>query len=854
MVTLPSFSSLSIGACLAIFSGWMFADYFVLWKHRIQSHLVWNEMYLYWSIVCLLPILLGHFITLWGNYFRTSSQFQHSISMVTTPTHKKQQISLWERHDPSFGFTIKFWCLAGLITVMNIYWFVLTTILSRDAYVATYGVKEGNVRAISYGGSLAVLLDTSIILFLVLRRSMLHAIGFTYSEIIPLHRWLGVAILFWSTVHAGFYSTFLIMEGRFKSDIAFTDKTRGTRNMPGVFAWIGVVVMAFFAMPQFRRLVYPIFLYIHRAGTFVFFIGLIMHYPSYMIWYYMLPGFILFLIDRFVPKIIQARSISPLAICALNTDADIIRVKFSSSEPMKPYYPGDYITVQAPGMGHIYHPFTIASYWPEDPYSMVLYMRVMGESKLSWTKDLAKRCGNDDKPVIVRANVDGVFGDRRHDYLKSETMIIFVAGAAITTFMALIKAIAAQIAASSDPLRMQLHMICTFRTRSELHAYGSFLHQITRDPRFTSWLHVELYVSRPDKPKTLVGAHAHVIKNDIQVPGRTKKKDSKKNFLQRTGTRLKRALSGRTVIEIPTPAMTAMALQNSNEKSDKGEVGDVDLQRSNSAKSTAETLQESAERIYVSADAGGPSSPTTHTASVSMSIEEPRLEKPTKAIPLTYHEHALPTFQAASAESVSRRLATLDLLTSVFLVVVPLMFYYAMRTVHFEGPSQWCVDTKSKDKWTIFVCYWTYALVPGLAHTIVMLALGYTGISVARKVHLRHHQKRTKKKDVEAAPAGAADGVIATVALREENKQNLSVEDGNWDEGDVVYSRGRMDVRKVISNFVQQGVGKTEKGKEEGQGLATVFAGGPDGFVDMIERQVKKAGWTVEFHRETWAP
>jgi hypothetical protein len=184
--------------------------------------------------------------------------------------------------------------------------------------------------------------------------------------------------------------------------------------------------MAFFAMPQFRRTVYPIFLYVHRVGTFVFFIGLIMHYPSYMLWYYMLPGFILFLIDRFVPKIIQARSISPVAICALNADADIIRVKFTSSEPMKPYYPGDYITVQIPGMGNIYHPFTIASYWPEDPYSMTLFMRVMGESKWSWTRDLAKRCGNDDKPVIVRTNVDGVFGDRRHDYLKSETVVIFI--------------------------------------------------------------------------------------------------------------------------------------------------------------------------------------------------------------------------------------------------------------------------------------------------------------------------------------------------------------------------------------------------------------------------------------------
>ncbi|KAF9205162.1 hypothetical protein BGZ49_004381, partial [Haplosporangium sp. Z 27] len=297
---------LIIGLCLGVFSGWMFADYFKLWKLKIKSHYVWNEVDLYWSLVCLLPILLGHFITIWGNYFRASSQFENSISKVTTPANQKQHVSFWERHDPRFGLSVKFLCLAGLIAIMNIYWFVLTTAMSSKAYINNYGLTEGALRAIAYGSSQAVLLDTSIILFLVLRRSMLHAIGFTYSEIIPLHRWLGVTMLIWATIHAVFYSAWLVKTDSFTTDIAFTAKGRGTRDMPGVFAWIGMVVMAFFALPKFRRIVYPVFLYVHRAGTFVFFIGLIMHYPSVMLWYYMLPGFVLFLVDRFVPKIIQA--------------------------------------------------------------------------------------------------------------------------------------------------------------------------------------------------------------------------------------------------------------------------------------------------------------------------------------------------------------------------------------------------------------------------------------------------------------------------------------------------------------------------------------------------------------------
>ncbi|KAG0314265.1 hypothetical protein BG000_005614, partial [Podila horticola] len=229
-------------------------------------------------------------------------------------------------------------------------------------------------------------------------------------------------------------------------------------------------------------------------------------------------------------------------------------------------------------------------------------------------------------------------------------------------------------------------------------------------------------------------------------------------------------------------------------------VSDISLDRSNSVKSTVDTLHDIKEE-----DAGG---------STDLSALDPLSEKTTKS--MTYHEHALPTFEASSADSVSKRLATLDLAASAAMVAIPLAFYYGLRTVQWESSPAWCPTTKSKDN------------------------LGYMGIALARFVNLRY-QKRGGELNVEAA-------LPYPDVHRDEDQ--LSVEDGNWDEGDVVYSRGRVDVRKSIQAFVEAGVGK----KENGQGLVTVFAGGPEGYVDMIERQVKKATWAVEFHRETWAP
>ncbi|ORZ07474.1 hypothetical protein BCR41DRAFT_159137 [Lobosporangium transversale] len=725
--------------------------------------------------------------------------------------------------------------------ISDLTFFIVPMVYGTGNMVARFGVVSGVGRMIGNASGYTIVACCGMILFLVLRRSMLHAIGFTYSEIIPLHRWLGAAIVGWSTIHAIGYITYLGNEGKLQSDINFYDRNRGTMNMMGVFAYGAVCFLGLGAIPQVRRRCYLLFLSSHRFMTAVFFVGMVTHYPSPMLWYYLLPTIVLFLVDRFVPKMMMARTVEPEATCSLNADADIIRLTFTSPEPMKPYYPGDYIAVQIPQIGTLYHPFTIASYWPEDPYSMTLFIRTFEDSKLSWTHALARLCGNEDKRIRVRANVDGVFGDRRHDYLKSETMIIFVAGAAITTFMALIKAIAAQIAASNEPLRTQLHLICTFRTRSELHAYGSFLHQITRDPRFTSWLHVEIYVSRPDKPKTLMGAHAHVIKNDIQVTLKNKRPEKKKKrfaSLKRTGTILKRALSGRTIVAenerekekspVPESALTAVSSDESGASST-----DSSVRRSGSVHTVVnlEVITEEPEPTKAS----GSSSEKAQLAAAEKAAEadEPIATSPTRA--MTYHDQPLPTFQARNSVSVATKWAKLDLAVTAFIILVPLAGWCIARTVAWEGPSNWCPTTKLRGTYVSANCRWTYALIPGTIQIVVASIIGYLAVWSARVMLSR------RGKDVEK---GLPYPDFAT------EDERLATEDGNWDEGDVVYSRGRLDVKKVIQGFVDAGVGS----KAKGQGLVSVFGGGPDGFVDMIEKQVKKADWSADFHRETWAP
>ncbi|KAF8979035.1 hypothetical protein BGZ46_005908 [Entomortierella lignicola] len=826
--------------CILIPVAYSFADYQLTWFQRIKPNYYYNERDYYVLGLCIAPTVLGHIATIWGHYYRAEREFQHSIAKVTTPASVHQKISLWERHI-WWGYTVKYWIMVLISVLLNLAWFFVPLALDINSKLKRNGYVTGLSRSIGNASGYAIVACTGMLLFLVLRRSMLHAIGFTYSEIIPLHRWLGAAIVGWSTIHAIGYIVYLADEGRL-SDINFYDKGRGTMNMMGVFGYGAVCLLGIFAIPQVRRRFYILFLSAHRIFTFIFFAGMVMHYPSPMLYYYILPSMILFLADRFVPEIIQARTVSSEATCSLNVDADIIRVTFTSPEPMKPYYPGDYITIRIPQIGIIYHPFTIASYWPEDPHSMTLFIRTFENSSLSWTRKLANICGNDDKRVRVKVQVDGVYGDRRHDYLNSETVIIFVAGAAITTFMALIKAIAAQIAASNEPLRMQLHLICTFRTRSELHAYGSFLHQITRDPRFTSWLHVEVYVSRPDKPQTLMGAHAHVVKNDIQVPSKSVRKEKKKRFMsiRRTGTILKRALSGRTIVTgnneklaaEPTPATLVEKNELTKTTKDSAETSkESSICRSDSVHTII-----GLDDIVEEAEATKASNVERKNNQITISTtpgDDFKPMSPTRA--MTYHDQPLPTFQAASSTSIATKWAKLELFLTCFIIFVPLAAWCIARTVPWEGPSNWCPTSKQRGTYVSANCRWTYAMIPGAIQFFSAGIIGYLGIVIARIALSR------RGSDVEK---GLPYPNFST------EDERLSTEDGNWDEGDVVYSRGRLDVKKAIQDFVEAGVGS----KERGHGLVSVFGGGPDGFVDMVEKHCKKANWSVDFHRETWAP
>jgi hypothetical protein len=77
-----------------------------------------------------------------------------------------------------------------------------------------------------------------MLLLLVLRRSMLQALGYTYSDVLPLHRWIGVAFVVWSTLHTIGYVLYFAHANAFWINFNFDGNTRGPQNMTGVAAYV----------------------------------------------------------------------------------------------------------------------------------------------------------------------------------------------------------------------------------------------------------------------------------------------------------------------------------------------------------------------------------------------------------------------------------------------------------------------------------------------------------------------------------------------------------------------------------------------------------------------------------------
>ncbi|KAF9405712.1 hypothetical protein BGZ94_003404 [Podila epigama] len=364
--------------------------------------------------------------------------------------------------------------------------------------------------------------------------------------------------------------------------------------------------------------------------------------------------------------------------------------------------------------------------------------------------------------------------------------------------MPLLKSIAAQIE-STGSRSIRVHLICTFRYESELYSYGDFMHRITHDTRFTSWLRTDIHITRSN-PTTIVSP---------PPPSGDGNPDTKQ-------------LSGSS--------------SSSSSSSDNSETTSI---------ATAKLLP-------ITSNTSPENSTTTKDTAIGNDVDR-YVNKP---LP-TFIEA-----NSASASTLhARRDMFLTSFILIVPAIIFIGARFVPWEGSWNGEWRWCRTTRIYDQNMTNKCMWNYTMTPGVVHIAAASFFGYFGLWYARRRNRGPVATSTDDDDATETASVSKDNVkdegvvMAPLDIEQQSEHMQAVLESQVQvmDGSIVYKSGRLNIEQSIQELVDAQVGMVQN-KKTPEKLTAVFVGGPDSFLDSVQDLSKRAPWTVNFHRETWSP
>ncbi|KAK7274361.1 hypothetical protein RIF29_15446 [Crotalaria pallida] len=221
----------------------------------------------------------------------------------------------------------------------------------------------------------------------------------------------------------------------------------------GLFMWITTI-------PRIRRKVFEIFFYTHYLYIiyivfFIFHVGIV--YACIM-----LPGFYLFMVDRYI-RFLQSRRQVRL-VSARVLPCETVELNFSKGHGLT-YNPTSIVFINIPSISKLqWHPFTVTSNSNLEPEKMSVVIKSEG----TWTQNLYKLLSThsaiDDR---LGVSVEGPYGPTSTNYLRHETLVLISGGSGITNFASIIRELIF-LNTTFKCKTPKIILICAFRSSSGL--------------------------------------------------------------------------------------------------------------------------------------------------------------------------------------------------------------------------------------------------------------------------------------------------------------------------------------------------------------------------------------------------
>ncbi len=342
---------------------------------------------------------------------------------------------------------------AGMVIAFFIYWF-------HDHNYNTFWPKKTSINLSEQLGrtmGLIAVVFFSLLMFPAARNSPLYSfLGISWEASIVYHRWLGGLFLLSCFLHMVFNWWWYWDIGTFPQDIIAVPMHGAisidnfTTPLITLVTWFTFIAIGVFAMYEpFRRKSFELFWYMHQISIFVLVPATIWHATNG--WEYMLPGLLIFLVDRAMRVYRSSRAVHLLDARTTVYSADVSRngpaknarvvtgaaVEYGSAGEIvhlrvdgsgMGYLPGQYAFLNVAELSLLeWHPFTISSpVHPKAPNEITFHIKHMGPN--TWTERLYKTVKENN---AITVSLDGPYG-HPIDFRKYSTVLLVAGGIGLT--------------------------------------------------------------------------------------------------------------------------------------------------------------------------------------------------------------------------------------------------------------------------------------------------------------------------------------------------------------------------------------------------------------------------------------
>ncbi|KAF5731171.1 hypothetical protein HS088_TW19G00776 [Tripterygium wilfordii] len=316
--------------------------------------------------------------------------------------------------------------------------------------------------------------------------SLLQMINITSESSIRYHIWLGHIVMTLFTSHGLCYIIFWArthqMSQMFKWD------KHEMSNVAGEIALLSGLAMWVTSFARIRRKIFELFYYTHHLYILV--VVFFVFHAGFSNSCIILPGFYLFLIDRYL-RFLQSQQRIRLVSARL-LPCETVELNFSKS-PVLSYTPTSTVFINIPCISKIqWHPFTITSSSNLDPEKINIVVKSEG----SWTRRLYQKLSSPTLNDRLEVSIEGPYGPASTDYTRHDMLLMISGGSGITPFISIIRELIFTASATNN-VTPQILLICAFKKSVELSLLDLLLpDSVTTTDVSHLHLQIEAYITR----------------------------------------------------------------------------------------------------------------------------------------------------------------------------------------------------------------------------------------------------------------------------------------------------------------------------------------------------------------------